>query len=160
MTLDASLFRQAMSRFASGVTVITTHQHDRHYGLTVSSFASLSLEPRLALVCIDTRTQIHAALLQRGYFVINILASDQQELSRHFAGPNKQNWSDIAHTLGQQGIPLLTGALASLECRLVNPLPGGDHTIFVGELDYATVTDGEPLLYYRAGYHSLTALEG
>lgn len=158
MTLDAALFRQAMSRFASGVTVVTTSQAGELYGLTVSSFSSLSLEPRLALVCIDGRTRLHAALAASQVFVINILASDQEALSRHFAGPQKHDWSGIVHTLGVHGAPVLDGALATLECRLASTFTGGDHTIVVGEIEQATAADGAPLVYYRAGYHALTAL--
>ncbi len=158
MTLDTALFRQVMSRFASGVTVVTTSHAGELYGLTVSSFASLSLEPRLALVCIDGRTRLHAALAESQVFVINILSSDQEALSRHFAGPQKHAWSGIAHTLGVHGAPLLDGALATMECRLASTFSGGDHTIVVGEIEQANAADGAPLVYYRAGYHALTAL--
>ncbi len=159
MTLDAALFRQVMSRFASGVTVVTTSHAGELSGLTVSSFTSLSLEPRLALVCLDGRTRIHAAIAAAQVFAINILASDQEALSRHFAGPQKHDWSATAHTLGLHGTPLLDGALATLECRLANTFPGGDHTIVVGEIEQANAADGAPLVYYRAGYHAITALE-
>jgi flavin reductase (DIM6/NTAB) family NADH-FMN oxidoreductase RutF len=159
MTLDAALFRQVMSRFASGVTVVTASHAGQLYGLTVSSFTSLSLEPRLALVCIDGRTRIHTAITESQTFVINILASDQEAISRHFAGPQKHDWSAIPHTLGVHATPVLAGALATLECRLANTFPGGDHTIVVGEIEQASAADGAPLVYYRAGYHALNALE-
>ena len=154
--LDATLFRQVMSRFASGVTVVTSAVAGTFYGLTVSSFSSLSLEPRLALVCIDQRTRNYAALTQAGSFGINILAADQASLSSHFAGPDKDSWDGIAFQVGAAtGVPLLAGALAAMECRVAQLLPGGDHTIVVGEIVAATAGEGEPLLYYRAGYRSL-----
>ena len=157
--IDAPLFRQVMSRFASGVTVVTTTVDGTLYGLTVSSFSSLSLEPRLALVSLDNRTLMHSLINQAGIFAINLLAADQEAISRHFAGHNKGDWSAIPHTLGQLGLPLLHGALATMECRLFQQLAGGDHTIFVGELEHAAAAEGAPLVYYRAAYHTLTSLE-
>ena len=157
--IDAPLFRQVMSRFASGVTVVTTSVDGTLYGLTVSSFSSLSLEPRLALVSLDNRTLMHSLINQAGIFAINLLAADQEAISRHFAGHNKGDWSVIPHTLGQLGLPLLDGALATMECRLFQQLAGGDHTIFIGELEHAAAAEGAPLVYYRAAYHTLTSLE-
>lgn len=154
--LDATIFRQVMSRFASGVTVVTAAFEGDLYGLTVSSFTSLSLDPPLALVCIDQRTRNYTALTQSGSFGINILAADQANLSSHFAGPNKDRWEDIVFQAGSiTGVPLLTGALAAMECRVAQLLPGGDHTIVVGEIVAAVADEGEPLLYYRAGYRGL-----
>ena len=156
--IDPALFRAVMSRFASGVTVVTTSYEGVLYGLTVSSFASLSFEPRLALVCIDQQTRNYTALTQSGVFGINILAANQTALSQHFAGKNKDQWDTIAYSLGSSnGVPLLDGALAQLECRVAHLLPGGDHTIVVGEIVNAAANEGEPLVYYRAGYHQLSA---
>jgi len=115
MTLDPALFRQAMSRFASGVTVVTTIVDAKPYGLTVSAFASLSLDPALAIIAIDKRSPMHDLLLQAQAFAINILSNEQESLSRHFAGPQKHDWSEIAAAAGNRSIPLLDGALANME---------------------------------------------
>jgi flavin reductase (DIM6/NTAB) family NADH-FMN oxidoreductase RutF len=158
MTVDAALFRQVMSRWASGVTVVTTVVDGQPHGLTVSAFSSLSLDPPLALVCLDNRSPMIGLVRQSGLFAINILAGDQEALSRHFASREKADWSGIDHQLGPLGLPLLGGALASMECRVAEDLPGGDHTIFVGALEHAAAAETAPLVYYRAGYHSLTDL--
>lgn len=156
MTVDASLFRQVMSRWASGVTVVTTAVDGQPHGLTVSAFSSLSLDPPLALVCLDNRSPMIELVRQSGRFAINILAADQEALSRHFASREKGDWSAISHQFGPLGLPLLDGALASMECRLAEELAGGDHTIFVGALEHAAAAEAPPLVYYRAGYHQLT----
>ncbi|HEY1012421.1 MAG TPA: flavin reductase family protein [Herpetosiphonaceae bacterium] len=157
MSVDPNLFRQVMSRFASGVTVVTTLDQGRPSGLTVSSFASLSLTPTLALVCLDNGTRISEQIVAAGGFAINILADDQELLSRHFASPQKGDWGAIDWAPGPAGLPLLNGALARMECSLAQTLPGGDHTIYVGELTHAEAADAAPLLYYRGGYHALPA---
>lgn len=153
--IDDAAFRQVMSRFASGVTVVTTAIDDACYGLTVSSFASLSLEPRLALVCIYTVSPMHDYMLQAEQWAINILAHDQEDVSRHFAGPDKHDWSAIAYERSTNGMPWLDGALATLDCRLSQRYDGGDHSIFVGELQSVSVAETQPLVYFRGGYHSL-----
>ena len=159
MTIDAALFRQALSYFASGVTIVTTFYENTPYGLTVSSFTSVSLEPRLVLVCLDKHTRNYTALTASGVVGINILAANQQQLSQHFAGRNKDDWSAIEYSPGTHQVPLLTGALVQLECRVAELLPGGDHTIVVGEILEAHIPAEQtaPLLYYRGAYQQLAA---
>lgn len=155
MSIAESQFRQAMSHFASGVTVVTTAVDDQLGGLTVSSFTSLSLKPTLVLICIDLNAGSHAMLVTAGQFAVNILADDQAAISQRFATSDPDKFIPDTYTLSPRGLPLLNGTLAALECRIVNQLPGGDHSIFVGEVDHATVNPGRPLLYYRSGYHQL-----
>lgn len=155
MSIDQLQFRQVMSHFASGVTVVTTADAGYLAGITVSSFASLSLEPTLVLICIDKRASSHAAIASSGMFAVNILAEDQAHLSQRFAAPNVEKFVPGSFTLSERGLPLLTGTLAAIECRVVNVLPGGDHTIFIGEVVAAQVGQGRPLLYYRSQYRQL-----
>ncbi|GIV95820.1 MAG: flavin reductase [Herpetosiphonaceae bacterium] len=155
MSIDEMTFRQAMSRFASGVTVVTTRYQDRLYGITVSSFCSLSLEPRLVLICIEKTTPSHQGISGAGFFAVNILARDQEAISRRFAAPLTNKFDGMSYHFGQTGAPILEGCLANIECRITEALPGGDHTIFVGEVLTATIHEGEPLLYYRSSYHHL-----
>jgi flavin reductase (DIM6/NTAB) family NADH-FMN oxidoreductase RutF len=149
-------FRRILSHFASGVTVVTTSVNGMHHGITVSAFCSLSLEPPLVLICIDQRALGHAMIRDAGVFAINVLAEDGERLSRLFASREPDKFLHVRYRIGQTGAPLLSDALATLECRLVDQHPGGDHTIFIGE-----VLDGDaqdrtgPLLYYRSGYHRL-----
>ena len=155
MSIDQDEFRRVMSHFASGVTVVTTTHGGTHFGITVSSFASLSLDPQLVLICIDRRYNSHAALEQAGCFAVNILDEDGEHLSRHFASREADKFEGIAYRIGLTGAPLLNEALATVECRIVQQAPGGDHTIFMGEVLAARTRKGKPLLYYRSGYHQL-----
>ncbi|WP_026370392.1 flavin reductase family protein [Kallotenue papyrolyticum] len=156
MGINEAEFRYALSHFASGVTVVTTSVGGVHYGLTVSSFCSLSLNPPLILVCIDQRAQSHAMIRDAGVFAVNILAEDSAWLSQLFASREPDKFEKVDYRLGQTGAPLLCAALTRLECRLVDQLPGGDHSIFVGEVIASEVEErAGPLLYYRRGYHRL-----
>lgn len=153
--IDQSLFRQVMGRFASGVTVVTTATGTRLAGLTVSSFASLSLEPPLVLICIDRQAGSHAAIAEAGQFAVNILSEGQEYLSRRFASDEPNKFTAGTYQLSPRGLPLINGALAQIECTLHSALPGGDHTIYVGVVVAAQCTNQRPLLYYRSGYHTL-----
>ncbi len=144
-----------LGHFASGVTVVTVSHEDAQYGITVSSFTSLSLDPPLVLICIDKRVMSHAVLRQAGSFAVNILAHDDEHLSRHFASREQNKFKGIAYHTGITGAPLLEGVLATVECKIVQQVDGGDHTIFIGEVLAGTAYDGKPLIYYRSGYHNL-----
>src|SRR5438105_8302459 len=153
MPVSKDEFRSAMSRFASGVTVVTAKtESNQPSGLTVSSFASLSLEPPLVLICIDKRASIHDLLVEGRYFAVNVLAEDQEILSRRFASRDADRFSGTGYTEGVTGVPLLNDVLVAVECRIVQTYPGGDHTIIVGEVERATVSDSKPLAYFRGGY--------
>jgi flavin reductase (DIM6/NTAB) family NADH-FMN oxidoreductase RutF len=144
-----------MSRFATGVTVVTTAYEDKLAGLTVSSFSSLSMKPTLVLVCVAQYATSHAIIQQSGRYAVNILSEHQEHLSRCFASPDPQVEKFVPDTyhISEHGLPLLHGVIATLECDVVHSFPGGDHTIFVGEVMQAQVASGRPLLYYRSGYH-------
>ena len=155
LAIDQDEFRRVLGHFASGVTVVTVCHEDVYYGITVSSFTSLSLVPPLVLICIDQRVATHPALEGAGSFAVNILADDGEWLSRHFASRESDKFKGIAYQTGLVGAPLLDDALATLECRIVSQVPGGDHTIFMGEVLASTARQGKPLLYFRSGYHQL-----
>jgi flavin reductase (DIM6/NTAB) family NADH-FMN oxidoreductase RutF len=156
MTIAPSLFRHVMGHFATGVTVVTSALDGQLTGMTVSAFASLSLEPPLVLVCLHHEAQSHELIARAGLFAVNILDEDQEYVSRRFASSSAEKFITGAYRISEHGLPLLAGVLAVLECRLVNTLPGGDHTIFVGEPLDAQVHKSKPLLYYRSGYHQLS----
>ena len=155
MPIDDARFRQAMGHFASGVTVVTTASAGELYGMTVSSFSSLSLNPPLVLICIDKSVPSHDMIRDSGRFVVNILEERQEHLSRRFATTATDKFKGVAWHSGQLGLPVLDNTLAAIECRLRSALDGGDHTIFVGEVVAAEVREGAPLLYYRRGYREL-----
>jgi flavin reductase (DIM6/NTAB) family NADH-FMN oxidoreductase RutF len=149
-------FRRLLGHFATGVTVVTTCDADaRPTGLTVSAFASLSLEPPLVLVCVDHKSQTYPALRERGRFAVNVLTAGQEEVSRRFASTRLDKFDGIPYRLSGLGLPLLETALAHIECVTVSTHVEGDHTIFVGRVERAAVATGEPLLYFRGQYRIL-----
>jgi flavin reductase (DIM6/NTAB) family NADH-FMN oxidoreductase RutF len=157
MTIDPDSFRSVLGRFASGITVVTTRDADgRDVGMTVSAFASVSLEPPMISVCIERRASMFRALCTAAQFGVSILASDQEALSRRFAAmESSHRFEGIGYDRGESGVVLLDEALAHIECRRVAQHEAGDHTIFIGEVERADARDARPLLYYRGGYAQL-----
>lgn len=155
MPIDEALFKLAMSHFASGVTVVTTEHDGRRYGMTVASFASLSLHPPLVLVCIEKSVKTHDAIAGAGAFGVSILGAAQQDVSSRFASKRDDKFDGANVRRGELGVPLVEGAICTLECRVHSQLPGGDHTIFVGEVVDARTADGNPLVYYRSAYREI-----
>jgi flavin reductase (DIM6/NTAB) family NADH-FMN oxidoreductase RutF len=156
MPIDDARFKLAMSQFASGVTVVTTEHEGIRYGMTVSAFSSLSLHPPLVLICIEKNVKSHDALAAAKKFGVSILARSQAEISGRFASLRDDKFDGVAVRMGELGVPLIEGALCTLECRLHESLPGGDHTIFIGEVVHAQTSDSAPLVYFRSGYRELT----
>lgn len=156
MSVDAVEFRRALGQFASGVTVVTTLDGGGNpLGLTVSSFCSVSLEPPLVLVCIDNRSETHDGFEASGVFGVSILAEGQEDWSNRFAFGGSEKFTGVDLQRGEHLVHLVPGALAHLECRVAAALPGGDHTIYMGEVLRLAVSPGRPLLYHASGYHCL-----
>jgi flavin reductase (DIM6/NTAB) family NADH-FMN oxidoreductase RutF len=162
MALDVNRFRTVMGCLASGVTVVTTvdRQGDPR-GLTATAVCSVSLTPPLILVCIDHAADCYAAFREAQVFAVNLLREDQESHSRQFASKVGRKFDGIAHRPGVTGVPILSGALAHVECLLTAQYPGGDHTIFVGEAVESGMAlsdgDGSPLVHFRGGYARLNA---
>jgi 3-hydroxy-9,10-secoandrosta-1,3,5(10)-triene-9,17-dione monooxygenase reductase component len=157
--VEAERLRVAMGLFATGVTVVTTRDHDgRPFGTTANAVASVSLSPSLVLVCLREESETLAALLQRRRFAINVLHSDQGALSDRFARrTGHDTWQGVPHDV-VHGIPLLRGAIATLECELHDVADGGDHVVVVGhvvELAHAPGHDADPLLFYAGSYRRI-----
>lgn len=156
MGIEQLEFRRALGHFASGVTVITTRHQGQLHGTTVSSFCSLSLEPPLILVGIDLQANIHDLILASEVFAVNILAEHAEQLSSQFARRVPDKFAGVSYSIGQLDVPLLEDALTTLECRLVAHYPGGDHSIFVGEVIATHIQPQyRPLLYFRSRYDRL-----
>ncbi len=156
MPLDPAHFKRALAQFASGVTVVTTRTAEgQPLGLTVTAFCSVSLEPPLVLVSIDNRSEAHEGFRDWGYYGVSLLAENQEAISKRFAsgGPGKFEESDLVS--GPHGTLLVSGALAHIECRVVSAFPGGDHTLYVGEVLEVDVTPGRPLVYQAGRYRWL-----
>jgi flavin reductase (DIM6/NTAB) family NADH-FMN oxidoreductase RutF len=155
MPIDDALFKAALSHFASGVTVVSTEHDGKQYGMTVASFASLSLHPPLILVCVEKSVKTHEAIAAAGKFGVSILAKEQSDVSARFASRSDDKFAGVDVTRGELGVPLIANSLATLECRVHETLPGGDHTIYVGEVVDARTREGIPLLYFRSGYREM-----
>ena len=151
--IDPAEFRQLLGRFATGVTIITLDgSQGRPLGMTASSLASVSLKPPLISVCVDHAAELHDAIVAAQEFVVNILESAQESLSRRFSDPYEDRFDGIGYHRSPEGLVLLDGALAWIECERYDQYPGGDHTIVVGRVIGGAIGSGRPLLYYRGGY--------
>jgi flavin reductase (DIM6/NTAB) family NADH-FMN oxidoreductase RutF len=141
---DPRLLRQALGRFATGVTVITTRGPDGKFeGLTANSFSAVSL----------------ASFKEAGYFVVNVLSTAQSEVSRHFATPRHDKFEDVEFSTGIGGCPMFDESLAIFECRTESTIEGGDHVIFIGRVIQAHYRDGEPLIFAAGRYGTHAPLE-
>jgi flavin reductase (DIM6/NTAB) family NADH-FMN oxidoreductase RutF len=153
--IDQIELRRVMGHFPTGVTIVTScRSNGDPCGLTVNALCSVSLEPPLILVCVDRLAESHDCIVKHGAFGVNVLEDGRGEyLSRRFAEPQvDRKFTGIAFGSGATGVPILDEALAFLECRVARTMPGGDHTIFLGEVLEADAREGHPLVYYRGGY--------
>ncbi len=155
MAFDSKKQRRILGSFATGVTVVTTGGVAGLHGMTANAVASLSLDPPLVLVAVDRRAVTLDYLRKNLCFAVNILRVDQEGLSRQFATPGPKDFSELKTTNAVTASPILADCLAYVDCKVVDILPGGDHEIFVGEILAGEHHDGEPLLYFGAGYRRL-----
>ncbi len=153
--IDESEFRRVIGHFATGVSVVTSCREDgTACGLTVSALASVSLDPTLVLVVVDRESDTHGWIAAAGFYAVNVLEGGRGEtLARRFATDGTEDrFRGTAWRTVHTGAPVLDDALAWMDCRVTAALPGGDHTIFIGEVLAADAREGTPLLYYRGGY--------
>ncbi|MEH6548858.1 MAG: flavin reductase [Pseudomonadales bacterium] len=152
-TFDAISFRDALGQFATGVTIITAVDADgTPVGVTANSFNSASLDPPLVLWSLGRRSGTLSAFTQAEYFAVHILSADQIELSNRFAAPRSDKFEGIETTEGLGGVPLLDGCAARFECKTAYQYEGGDHIIFVGEVQRFEKADTPTLLYHQGKY--------
>ncbi len=153
-------FRQAAGRFASGVTVVTTRASEGAYGVTVSSFASLSLNPLLVTVSINRSSPLLEYVRSAEAFAVSVLSSDQQQVADYFAKrgrtPEPDGFATVPTAARQTSAPIIDGCLSWFDCTVEDVLPGGDHEILVGRVVAAGGRTGEPLVYWSGGYRELT----
>lgn len=159
MPVNPDTFKKVLGSFATGVTIVTFRDEMTYHGLTVNAFSSVSLDPPLVLVCVKKDSTSHAMMSRTDGFVVNILSDLQQDLAWKFANPrlsSQERYENIAFATNTRGIPVFADNLASLECKITEGLQGGDHTIFLGQVENATYSeDRKPLVYYRSEFHDL-----
>ena len=157
MATEPSELRKVMGCFATGVTIITTRdQSGKPYGLTANAVTSLSLTPPLLLICVDRKAETYPHFFDSKTFVLNILAEDQEAISRRFATTGGEKFAGLEFRLGRLGTPVLAGTLGHVECRIIDTLEGGDHVIHIGEVEHAEAREGRPLLFFAGKYRHLT----
>ncbi|MEQ1572481.1 MAG: flavin reductase family protein [Myxococcota bacterium] len=159
----SNAFRGVLSRWASGVSVVTSNDNGMLYGLTVSSFSALSLDPPLVLVCLANTNRIVSMIEASGGFAVSILASDQQQASAYFAQPGRLPTTEFTEIAGEwtpAGQPVIAGALAWITCTTHALVRQGDHTICIGAVGDTRVDEGKaPLLYWNRAYRGIAGLD-
>jgi flavin reductase (DIM6/NTAB) family NADH-FMN oxidoreductase RutF len=156
-------FRLALGQFVTGVTVVTVERSPGEVrGMTANSFASVSLDPLLVLVCIDQKARMLPVLSKKKRFGVSVLTAGQQAISEFFTQPEQDPAAEVGlgihfrWTTG--GIPVLKNTLMQLGCEVVASHVSGDHTIFIAEVETADIHEGDPLLYFRGEYRRLGPL--
>lgn len=158
MDLGPETFRLVMGHFATGVTIVTVFDGERPDGITVNALSSVSLEPPLVMVALDRRRHIVPAVRAAGRYAVNVLGEGQEHASDCFAGaniaPGRDEFCGATWHPGPTGLPLIDGAIATLECTIVETIPVGDHDLFISRVDTIDSADDHvaPLLYYRRRY--------
>jgi flavin reductase (DIM6/NTAB) family NADH-FMN oxidoreductase RutF len=156
MPIDKNELRRVMGHFATGVSIITTVAKDGQlFGLTANALTSVSLVPPLLLICVDKSAESYPHFGESKLFTVNVLSADQEDLSRRFATKGENKFHGVSYRIGANGAPILNNVLAYMECRIVATYEGGDHTIYLGEIEEASSLEGQPLLFYRGGYRSI-----
>lgn len=155
MSLDSVEFRRIMGHLVTGVTVVTTTdpENGQPCGLTANAVASVSLKPLLVLACVERGADTHDSIERAGVFAVNVLREQDERVSRRFsAWEVDAKFEGMAFHGEVTGAPVLDDALAWVDCRVYAAYDGGDHTIYVGEVQGGDAGMGSPLLYYRGGY--------
>lgn len=160
-TFDARAFRQCLSAFATGVTVITASDDAGQLaGITVNSFSSVSLDPPLILWSLGLSNSSLQHFRDSTHFVVNVLSSEQRWMSDQFARPHTDKWRGVEYRLNDWGSPVLAGVMAALHCEKVETVLAGDHVICIGRVRRIEQRDGlEPLLFFKGDYRSIQCLQ-
>ena len=156
---DQIEFRQAWSKFPTGVSVVTTHEPDGNvHGMTANGINSISLDPLLVMVCAGHNTNSHDFIKQSGRFAISILSDAQESIAEYFARrpENRTGDVEVSFSFTQSGAALVDDALASMDCKLVSEHIAGDHTIFIAEVEEIQTNSGNPLVYYESKFSRLS----
>lgn len=154
MSIDPELFKRLFASWATGVTIVTSREGERVHGMTASAFTEVSLEPPLVLFCADKSTITNELIQAAGVFCVSILAEGQEALSNKFASKKDEfrRFEGLDCASGATGCPRIPGALAWMDCRVVQAVDAGDHFVYIGEIAAAEVTDQAPLLHFRSAY--------
>lgn len=150
-------FRELLGRFATGVTVVTTVDGEgKPAGMTASAVSAVSLEPPLLSVCVNRATEFCGILSRSLRFAVNVLAEEQEDLSRRFATEGIDRFAGVSYRICSAGLPVLDGVVAHIWCEVEEAKDAGDHVVFFGRVVGGEVYDRLPLLHFRSSYWNLT----
>lgn len=157
VSIDSARYRQVLGHFATGVTIIAGTDSDQPVGLAVGSFASVSLDPPLVAFFADKGSNSWPRIERSGHFCVNILAEDQEELCRVFAGKGTDKFKGIGWKPAASGSPLIADVLAWIDCSIEQVVEAGDHFFVSGRvLELGVEREEAPLVFFRGGYANLT----
>jgi len=157
-SMDERLFRDAMGKFATGVTVVVTELNGEIFAATVNAFMSVSLNPMLILISLNKTSQTLNKIKQRGLFTVNVLNKDQINISNHFAS-KKKSTKEIEFDF-LDGMPVIPSTLAQIICTVSSEYEEGDHVLIVGKVTNLQIFEGEPLIFLEGGYRTLKEKPG
>jgi flavin reductase (DIM6/NTAB) family NADH-FMN oxidoreductase RutF len=156
MKIDNESFKTILSKFATGVAVVTTCVDGENHGMTVNAFCSVSLSPRLILICVEKAAETHDTIARAENFAVNLLTDRQAAISERFADPalpQEKRFKNLRVMKSTSGSPLLAETMGYIDCKKYNAYEGGDHTIFLGEVIEIFVSpNNSPLLYFDRDY--------
>lgn len=155
--IDCGAFRSIMRTMVNGVTVITTSHGGQIHGMTATAFSSVSAEPPTVLIVLNRSTRTHPLVSASKHFVVNLLSQDQIEIGNRFAGKLDNQFDGIAYELNEEGVPLIDGVVATLECETINEMAIGTHTIFIGRVLRGTRSRTMPLVYHDGSYKAVAS---
>ncbi|MDW3094636.1 MAG: flavin reductase family protein [Gammaproteobacteria bacterium] len=154
--MDNQVFKKAMSRFPSGVVIVTTiSSSGKKHGFTASAFSSLSLDPPLILVCLANTADCFEPFVTCDKFAVNVIGHQQHELAFKFATKGVDKFDGGEFDDGKSGLPIISNSIFTLECNIKDTYPGGDHEILVGEVQHATVNEGTPSIWYEGNFRDI-----
>ena len=145
-------FKIVMRRFAASVNVITSADSQKKNGMTATAVCSVSSDPPSALIVVNKSNRSHPIISETGAFAVNVLSAHQRHVANHFASKATDPFTQVDHSIGKTGCPIIAGADAYIECTVINQTDVGTHTIFVGKIVAANAASGEPLLYHEGRY--------
>lgn len=149
-------FRKAMAKFATGITIVTTTFNNKIQGMTVNSFMSVSLEPKLITISLDEKTNFYRNIDKFNRIGISVLRKEQKEISMIFAKQIEKTFADY-DSLDE--VPVIPDALSTLACTVVNTVEVGDHLLVIAEVDKIETAEGEPLIFYNSNYNTIEKKE-
>ena len=157
---ERAWLRSMMGRFATGVTVVAARRGPLLAGMTANAIATISMDPPLMMASINTRSETHQGIIESHAFAVSVLSSGQRSIAECFAQPTTaaklRRFCDAPWHEAETGSPILDGSIAYFDCRLIERHPGGDHTLFIGEIVAAGFEEeGDPLIYFASGYRRL-----